>query len=547
MADALRPELVVGLIGPVGCGLQEVTEETQKQLQRFGYEVRVVKVSEEFRSLEPWASLPTSGPKDEHYELYMDAGDDLRRRMRRKDAAMYPTLTRLRLLRAELTRASEESPKPADGYAFIIDSLKTPEELQLLRSIYGDRFISIAAYASRAFRRNTVAKDIAESRNQPRPERHLTKATGIVERDERGVEENTFGQNVSAAFPLADYFVHSGTLLGVQQGLTRFFNLLFGHPYVTPTKQELCMFMAHACALRSASMSRQVGAVIATASGQILGSGANEVPKAGGGQYWEDDEPDGRDFRGGQDTSTIRRRALVYDVMKFLLETAQWDAPGHVLPAIEQSARSEQVQSVLQSELERLKGDQSYRGLLVNDVLEFYREAHAEMAALLDVARTSASTQGCELYVTTFPCHECARHIVAAGISRVVFIEPYPKSLVAELMSDSIVLDPIEDKTNRIPFETFVGVGPRRYMRLFRMRERKTTEGLAVQWNEDSAEPQVQAPLAVQEHERLKVSFQDVDSVGIFRREAHVVLDLDETYKTLVTGGEGSATSAQIG
>src|SRR5690242_4333098 len=73
MADVLRPELVVGLIGPVGCGLQEVVDATKQQLDRFGYDIHVIKVSGEFRSLSPWATLPTKGPRDDHYDLYMDA------------------------------------------------------------------------------------------------------------------------------------------------------------------------------------------------------------------------------------------------------------------------------------------------------------------------------------------------------------------------------------------------------------------------------------------------------------------------------------------
>ncbi|MDN3612645.1 hypothetical protein QWZ16_23945 [Vibrio ostreicida] len=29
--------------------------------------------------------------------------------------------------------------------------------------------------------------------------------------------------------------------------------------------------------------------------------------------------------------------------------------------------------------------------------------------------------------VRLFPCHNCAKHIVASGIKRVVYVEPYPK------------------------------------------------------------------------------------------------------------------------
>ena len=42
------------------------------------------------------------------------------------------------------------------------------------------------------------------------------------------------------------------------------------------------------------------------------------------------------------------------------------------------------------------------------------------------------------MFVTTFPCHYCARHIVSAGIDEVQYIEPYPKSQAIGLHRDSI-------------------------------------------------------------------------------------------------------------
>jgi hypothetical protein len=73
------------------------------------------------------------------------------------------------------------------------------------------------------------------------------------------------------------------------------------------------------------------------------------------------------------------------------------------------------------------------------------------------------------MYVTTFPCHNCAKHIVAAGIERVIFVEPYPKSLATTLHDDSIAIDDEEAK-DKVRFLPFVGVAARRYFDLFSMR-----------------------------------------------------------------------------
>jgi deoxycytidylate deaminase len=56
------------------------------------------------------------------------------------------------------------------------------------------------------------------------------------------------------------------------------------------------------------------------------------------------------------------------------------------------------------------------------DALEYGRIIHAEMSAICDAARLGRSIKNAVLFTTTFPCHMCAKHIVAAGITKVVFL-----------------------------------------------------------------------------------------------------------------------------
>lgn len=65
--------------------------------------------------------------------------------------------------------------------------------------------------------------------------------------------------------------------------------------------------MAYSASLRSAQFGRQVGAAITSQDGDILSVGCNEVPKAGGGQYWERDEGDERDHLKGLDSNDERK------------------------------------------------------------------------------------------------------------------------------------------------------------------------------------------------------------------------------------------------
>ena len=50
---------------------------------------------------------------------------------------------------------------------------------------------------------------------------------------------------------------------------------------------------------------------------------------------------------------------------------------------------------------------------------------HAEANAITKVARSNNSSDGSTLYVTASPCLECAKLIIQAGISRVVYNETY--------------------------------------------------------------------------------------------------------------------------
>jgi deoxycytidylate deaminase len=133
--------------------------------------------------------------------------------------------------------------------------------------------------------------------------------------------------------------------------------------------------------------------------------------------------------------------------------------------------------------------EQASKSLLM-DITEFGRMAHAEMNAVLDAARLGRPVKDATLYCTTFPCHNCAKHIVASGISRVVFIEPYPKSQALELHGDSISLG--EKTTDKVLFEHFIGISPRRYRDIFEKGKRRDSSGNLNDWYEGRPIPRIE-------------------------------------------------------
>jgi hypothetical protein len=90
------------------------------------------------------------------------------------------------------------------------------------------------------------------------------------------------------------------------------------------------------------------------------------------------------------------------------------------------------------------------------------------MEALAMCARNNISCRNADIYVTTFPCHNCTKHLVAAGIKEVVYIEAYPKSRSFELFSDSIS-DVNKKEEGKVLFRPFFGVGPRKFIEMFSM------------------------------------------------------------------------------
>ncbi len=68
---------------------------------------------------------------------------------------------------------------------------------------------------------------------------------------------------------------------------------------------------------------------------------------------------------------------------------------------------------------------------------ELCRGLHAEMNAFLQAAMHGVSTQGADLYTTTYPCSLCAKMIINAGVARVIEAGEYPDSLAGDLLSEA--------------------------------------------------------------------------------------------------------------
>jgi cytidine deaminase len=462
------PELVIGIVSPLGVSNRATAAALDDAFRTVGYDTRVVNAIElVYRFLK---EVEPNLPRHELYHARMTKGNDFRRQLGRNDAVALAAIAEIRDHRQ---RETGDALRPIPRCAYLVRSLKTREEVDTLRRVYGSHFLLVAAYASRDGRRHELAKwlradsSVAESVVEIETDR-------LIARDE-GEQRNPHGQDLGDTFHRADVFVdasHPGA------EIHRFVELLFGHPFRTPTPAELAMFLAFGSAMRSAAR-RQVGAAIATNDGEVVALGTNEVARAFGGQYWEGDEGDGRDH--------CRPTNVTDDIMSGILNDllARLRKKGWLNAAKSASALGA-LAKLAQSELTKPCADAPddpvslYDEASIYSLIEFIRPVHAEMAAISSAARRGIRIDNCLIYSTTFPCHECARHIVAAGLKKVVFIEPYPKSRVAVMFDDSIIVDGEDQK--RVPFVPYVGVAPGIYLQVFRAPRRKNEDGTSVDW-----------------------------------------------------------------
>jgi len=93
--------------------------------------------------------------------------------------------------------------------------------------------------------------------------------------------------------------------------------------------------------------------------------------------------------------------------------------------------------------------------------LQHCRALHAEENAILQISRLGGvAVYGSTIYTTTFPCELCAKKIRSVGIKRVVYCEPYPRSVSKDVF--------FKEGTSKIEIKPFECVKSPSFFRLFK-------------------------------------------------------------------------------
>lgn len=483
-------ELIFAVVGHVGSGTTEVARKLINLLEDASaigrtYEVTYIKATDLISEWARKSGLSVPGQKSGEKKTigyvteFQNLGDTMRERSKDLAAVAKSFAIQIRNARAgkqSTTVAPGEAVHPDGTFrAYVLDSIRHPAEVQLLRHIYQDAFVLIGVVCESDTRAKRVSEKYSDAGKLQVEE--------LMKRDEKAPVPH--GQKVSDAFHMADFFIDNtpnrkneddspNRAWDISDKLSRLIKIIRQEAVVRPESNETAMWHAHGASMRSACLSRQVGAALLDRQGNVIATGTNEVPRAGGGVYGEGFVQDAMDHR-------CAYRAFQGEKPFCSNTREQTEIINRLLESI--SA----IKPLSESESEKIST--LFRKGRIGELIEFSRAVHAEMDAILTAGRKGITTLGTRLFVTTYPCHYCARHIVSAGIDEVQYIEPYPKSRALKLHNDSVqivaddwVLPSSErvasllptdsgrkasPKTPKVLFRPFAGVAPRLYRRAF--------------------------------------------------------------------------------
>jgi deoxycytidylate deaminase len=473
--------LVFAISGRIGSGVSFVTNGLIEELKAFGYTPIKIKITKEFLSGEnefPCTELNKCKSRMGDTDLSRAAERILKlqclgNQIREESGSNILAAKSIKYIYEHLHKNEAFEGENA-RFAYIIDSLKHPDEIDLLRTVFQDALCIIGVVADDSVRKQRLL-------NQKHINDLEFESISKIDAD----EDNKYGQHTTNAILDSDYFFENNydTPEKINQECKRLLNLLFQSSITTPRQDEYGMHLAFIAADKSACLSRQVGSAILLDDGTVLATGCNDVPRFGGGLYTSESGSDKRCFANSLICHNDYEKELMADQIISVLRTEEIEG-----------INEEQYKKIRTTLLQKTR---------LKQLIEFSRAVHAEMDAIITVARAAKyGLVGSTMYVTTYPCHNCAKHIIDSGIKRVVFVEPYVKSLAQKLHSDAIN-NPLEEPSlSKVSFDNYGGVSPRRYSFLFSMHGDRKRDSKLIR---KSLEKNKSLPLGAQETETLIV------------------------------------------
>lgn len=411
--DFNRTNIVIGLTGPFGSGCSTLRKVLEDNFGFVGFAI-----SDEIREeVKGEGKLIDKG--NQGWRKVLQEHGDLKRQNNKKY-----WVERI-LKRIEKAKIS----KP-----IIIDGFRNFGEVEEIRRVYPTFFL-VAVYAEKDERWKRVHKDYGGRNDE-------------FEEDDRRdkLEEFEWGQSVQKCVDDADYAFYNNEHLFIdehgseepalekiqrlmKQQADDFIPLMTGvEPQArSPHPEEIQIAAAYAQSNASTCAKRHVGAVI------TIGQNGQEFPISVG--YNENPLGVTTCFKQGacfKDEDMESKLGALKEIhcfkcgRKYNKLTKPW----------------------------RCECGESFKDWLhPNRNMELCMAVHAEERAILSLGGRSA--EGATLYVTTFPCFQCARLILDAKIKQIVFVEAYPVKETKKFLEEKIKIVPFTGFTARAFFKVF--------------------------------------------------------------------------------------------
>jgi len=307
--------------------------------------------------------------------------------------------------------ASKEKNTPC---RIVIDAIRNPYEAFFLKRRYAN-FYLLSINTPDTQRLNTLrearklsSKEINDLDSKEYPE----KISG---------EKKFIAQNIQACIEISDIHIHNSKKNEFNQNdlvsQLGWYLALMMHPgLVMPTSVENCMQVAYTVKQSSGCISRQVGAVVTDENYSIKSVGWNNTPQGQTPCLLRNAEDllrgnNPSDYSDYEKNDNVFRKAI----------------SDKYIGLIQEGAKTRNIPFCFKSVQNEIEGEK-------NQV--HTRALHAEENAFLQIAKNGGQKlSGGILLTTASPCELCAKKAYQLGITKVIYIDPYPGIATDHILS----------------------------------------------------------------------------------------------------------------
>jgi len=238
----------------------------------------------------------------------------------------------------------------------------------------------------------------------------------------------------------------------LKKRIAKYVSLIMHPGLVTPDKKERCMQIAYTAKFNSGCISRQVGAVVTDKDYSIKSVGWNDVP------YGQipcllrsiDDLIDNEDQQAYSEYELKNEDFVEYVEMNY--------SKGSLKARNHSFCFKDLINNMKHNNGKKNSEEDNEKGKFIKNQV-YTRSLHAEENAFLQIAKYGG--QGVHegiLFTTASPCELCSKKAYQLGISKIIYIDPYP----------GIAMDHILKSGNNKPeLELFSGAIGRAYHQIY--------------------------------------------------------------------------------